>query len=69
MERPDVVHPTTFKIDGIVFQVVAYAKLTDKQAATVAMQFYQTHHLQLKRSRVKSVRVEALWEDRDLGLL
>lgn len=42
MKLPDIVHPTTFKINGYTIRVAAYMKLTDAQAAKIAMHAYRS---------------------------
>lgn len=59
METPSVVHPTTFQIGGMHFQVVSYVSLSDKQAAKVAMHFYRTHKFK-KKNKGKLFKVFTL---------
>jgi len=42
MNAPSVIHPTTFTISGMYFQVVSYASLSNSQAANVTQHFYRS---------------------------
>jgi len=44
----DIVHPKKFSINGMYFQVTSHTKLSDSQAANIAMHFYRTHKFKKK---------------------
>lgn len=48
MESPNVIHPKKVNINGLLFQVVSYASLSDAQALNVARHFYRTHRIKKK---------------------
>lgn len=58
MKLPDVVHPMRFRIKGIVFKVVSYVPLSDRQAGAIAKQFYRMHKFTKKH---QGREVEVLW--------
>jgi|GEM_PF-2393934 len=68
MEMPSTVHPTKFNIDGYIFQVISYSKLTDKQAARAAQYFYQTHKLK-KKDKGKLIKVITTFDENSSNLL
>ena len=39
---PNIKHPKKFRINGMYFQVMSYAPLSDKQAARLSKMFYST---------------------------
>lgn len=56
MEIPNVVHPKTFNINGIFFQVVSYTSLSDEQAEKMAMYFYRKHKFK-KKDKGKIIKI------------
>lgn len=48
MKMPSVMHPTTFHINGMFFQVVSYCKLSNEQASRVAENFYHANKFKKK---------------------
>ena len=41
MKIPSVIHPTRYTIRGIIFEVVSYVQLTDRQAQEIARTYYR----------------------------
>lgn len=48
MTTPTVVHPTRFKIAGIIFEVTSLGPLTNNQAARLAQHFYRSRRFTQK---------------------
>jgi len=68
MEMPSTIHPTKFKIDGYIFQVVSYANLTKSQAARIAQNFYHTQKLK-KKDKGKMFTVITTFDENSANLL
>ena len=73
MELPSVVHPKCFKMDGFIFQVVAYTSLTDDQAKKIARQDYANRRarkeLKAKDRGKKVFTAVTLFDEDSIGLL
>jgi len=67
MKFPDVVHPRRIHSQGCVFEVVAYCKLTDRQALKIVRQHLLTHKVRAK-DRGKVVKLVTTF-DRDSAAL
>lgn len=47
---PNIKHPKKFRINGMYFQVMSYAPLSDKQAARLTKVFYNANAKSFKKS-------------------
>jgi len=56
MQTPNVVHPNKINVEGILFEVVSYASLTDQQALTVVRQYLRGGGLK-KKDKGKTIRI------------
>lgn len=66
MELQEIVHPTTFKIGDIFYQVSAFVRLTDEQAAKIVMQ-----HISANRhnKKIKHVLIQTTHDQSSVALL
>ena len=65
---PNVVHPTTFNIRGVLVEIVAFAPLTDAQAMKIALMYARTHRIR-KGMTGKTVRVVTTFDGSSRQLL
>ena len=63
---PSVVHPVRFKIKGIIFEIVSYARLTDEQARKIVLLYYRGHSFK-KSDQGKQIRVVTLFDENSAG--
>ena len=68
MKAPSTVHPKKFKINGYIFQVISYAKLTDRQAAKITQQFYASRKF-YKKDKGKMFTIVTTFDEHSVGLL
>jgi len=68
MEPPSIVHPKNIAINGFKFQVVSSDKLSDTQAFSAAMHFYNTHKF-LNNRKKKIIRVVTTIDENSQGVL
>jgi hypothetical protein len=67
MNTPSVVHPKRFNVDGYIFEVVAYCKLSDKQAMNVVVHHCRTHKLK-KNDKGKLCQIYTLLDEDSANL-
>lgn len=68
MEFKEIIHPTTFKIDGIFYKVSALVSLTDEQASKLVMLFLRTNR-PLKKNKGKTITIRTSHDQSSVGLL
>jgi len=70
MELPKVVHPKTFIVNGLKYQVVAYCSMTDEQALKVLIYWLKTHiHKPKKFAANKVFQVVTTFDKDSLAIL
>lgn len=68
MDLPNVVHPTIYEADGIRFQVLSYAPLTEEQAQKAVILFRRTQKLS-KKHKGQTLQVWWIHDKDELGLI
>jgi hypothetical protein len=68
MSIPNISHPTKFKIKGMIFEVISYGRLTNDQAAKIAMHFYRSHKFK-KSDQGKLFQVMTQFDSNSANLL
>ena len=67
MQLPNVVHPKTINVRGVLFQVVSYSPLTDQQALNVVRIFCLDHKLR-KKDKGKLIQVTTSIDAQNAGM-
>ena len=68
MEMPNIIHPKSFKVDDMYFQVVSYSALTDSQASSIAINFYKIHKFK-KKDKGKLFKIVTTFDESSANLL
>lgn len=68
MELPSIKHPQTFKVKGVVYEVVSYVHLTDAQAEKIVRMHCRMHKPK-KKDVGKTVTITTMFDEDSVGLL
>jgi len=68
MNMPSVVHPKVFKLNDILFEVVSYETVTDKQAENIVRLFCRSKKFH-KKDKGKKIQIITQFDKNSSNLL